>query len=120
TALSANVDAAPRWAARYAPSAGPTMRPTVIGMLFSAIAVDSSPSRIRFGTTDCIAGPPTTKPNPTSRVPSSTGRPAAMPVLSGWTNIHTAISPDPATHSTRPSRIWRIGSPVSAHLPLTG
>ena len=96
------------------------MRPTVIGMLLSAMAVESSPSRMRFGTIDCIAGPPTTKPNPTSRDPMSTGIAIAMPFRSGSANSHTAAKPEPATHNTLPSRICRAGLPVSAHLPLVG
>ena len=96
------------------------MRPIVIGKLFSAIAVDSSPSRIRLGTIDCIAGPPTTNPNPTSSVPNSTGTAADIPCSPGCTNSQPAITPEPAVHSTRPSRIWRAGLPVSAHLPLVG
>ena len=96
------------------------MRPTVIGMLLSAIAVESSPSRIRSGTIDCIAGPPTTKPKPTSNDPTSTGIATEMPCSPGSAKSHTAAKPDPATHSTLPSRICRAGSPVSAHFPLSG
>lgn len=89
-------------------------------MLLSAIAVGSSPSRISVGTIDCIAGPPTTKPKPTSVVPNRTGMAAAIPVNPGSANIQAAIEPDPATQSTRPSRICRAGLPVSAHFPLVG
>jgi len=81
------------------------MRPTVIGMLLSAMAVESSPSRMRFGTIDCIAGPPTTKPKPTSRVPMSTGIAIASPRSSGSANSHTAAKPEPATHNILPSSI---------------
>ena len=96
------------------------MRPIVIGMLLSAIAVESSPSRMRFGTIDCIAGPPTTKPKPTRSDPASTGTAADMPRSPGSAKNHTAAKPEPATQSTLPRRIWRAGFPVSAHLPLVG
>ena len=110
-ALTAKPAADPKCAARYAPAAGPTMRPIVIGMLLSAMAVESSPSRIRFGTIDCIAGPPTTKPNPTSVDPMSTGTAADRPCSAGSANSHTATDPDPTTHITLPSRICRAGLP---------
>lgn len=96
------------------------MRPIVIGMLLSAMAVDSSPSLIRLGTMDCIAGPPTANPKPTSSDPRSTAVAAAVPCAEGAVNNHTATRPEPTAQNTRPSRICRTGFPVSAHLPLVG
>ena len=89
-------------------------------MLLSAMAVDSSPSRMRSGTIDCMAGPPTTKPKPTKVEPSNTGTAAEKPRSSGSTNIQVATKPEPATHNRRPSRICLPGLPLSAHFPLIG
>lgn len=118
-APTANAAAGPAQPSTKAPSAGPAIRAVVIGAVLRVIAVCSSLGRTRSGITDCMAGPPMTKPIPTRKEQANT-TPTSRCGPGSTSAKNTASAAEPRRQKSRPSRIWRDGSPRSASAPAQG
>jgi hypothetical protein len=115
-----NAVAGPSCVATAAPKAGPPARATVIGTLLSAMAAAISPGRIRDGTIECMAGPPTTNPRPTTREAANTGAAPGSPSTPPASQIQSASPPEPSPVRIRPATICSAAWPRSAIFPLSG